>query len=209
MRPIKQGPFTPAASDVDGLAANATGATWSLSANGAGDGLAHKITITGGQIADHSAKTAVITGTDADGNAQSETVSLPNGTATVTSVKHYLTVESIVPSATIGADVMNLGWSAVSMGQTLPLEWRSDAAAAMMVEVSGTINTTVQETYANVYTGNPSTLPWVDIAALAASTTTTSGTATAGANAVRLLVNSVTAGATVSLYISQPSGLTL
>lgn len=205
MRPIKVS-YTPAAASLTGFLSNATGATWTLTATSASDNMAHLVTIRNDSATDHDAKTAILTGTDADGKDQTETVSLPAGSATVTSTKYFLTLTSVVPSATIGSDTMDIGWSAVSISKTIPIEWRSNASAAMTADISGTINFDIQETYANIYDSYPSTLPWVDISALASKTADTSSTATLGSTAVRILINSITAGATISLYISQPSG---
>jgi len=201
--------WTPAAASLTGFLSNATGATWTLSATTAADNLAHLVTIRNDSATDHGAKTAVLTGTDADGKDQTETLNLPGTSATVTSTKFFLTLTSVVPSATIGADTMDIGWSAVAVGQTIPLEWRSNATAAMHVDISGTINWTVQQSFANIYSAAPSTLPWADIDAptdMNDIATDLYGTAVLGATAVRPYINSVTAGATLALYVSQPGG---
>ena len=81
-------------------------------ATSSADSLAHKITITQAGASNHSAKTATITGTNADGQPQTETgLALPNGAATVTSTKFFATVTSVAISATIGADTMTMGWA--------------------------------------------------------------------------------------------------
>ena len=211
MRPIRKS-WTPAAASLTGFRSNATALDWALTATSAADGLAHLVTVRNDSATNHSAKTAVLTGTDADGKPQTETINLPDNAATVTSTKFFLTLESVVPSATINADTMDVGWSAVAAGQTTPLEWRSNAVAAMTVDISGTINFTVEQTFANVYDSAPSTLPWVPIASpvdMDDVTADTTGTATLGAQAVRFYVNSVTAGATATLYLVQPGGFTL
>lgn len=85
-------------------------------ASGAGDSLAHTITITQAGASDHSAKTATITGTGPNGEPQTETgLALPNGAATVTGTKYFLTVTSVAISATVGADTMTMGWAAASV----------------------------------------------------------------------------------------------
>lgn len=104
-----------AAADLTGFKSNATGATWTLTATEAGDSLAHKVTIRNDSGTDHAAKTAVLTGTGPSGEAQTETLSLPAGSATVTSTKYYLTLATVVPSATIGTDTMDIGWAAASV----------------------------------------------------------------------------------------------
>lgn len=98
-----------------GFASNVTGATWALSATDSGDSLAHKVTIRNDSATDHSLKTALLTGTDANGNVQTETLALPNNAATTTSTKFFKTLTSIVPSASIGADTMDIGWAAASV----------------------------------------------------------------------------------------------
>ncbi len=97
MRP-KSWTYTPAATTANGYAAGVTGATWTLSATTANDGLAHKTTILNNSATNHSGKTALVTGTDADGNAQTETITLPNGNVTVTGSKYFKTVTSVVPA---------------------------------------------------------------------------------------------------------------
>lgn len=203
MRPISAS-YTPAAASATGFASGITGVgPWTPSATSSSDSMAHNVTI--GSAANLSAITFTLTGTDADGNAQTEAVTGPNAT-TVTGAKFFMTLTGVSASATLGANTANIGWAATSISKTFPLEWRSNASAAMTVDISGTINFTVKETYANVYSAFPSTLPWASITALAAKTADTSGTATLGAQAVRLEVNSITAGATMALYLSQPSG---
>jgi len=102
------------AGSLTGYKSNATGATWTLTANDAADSLAHLVTIRNDSTNDHTGKTALLTGTDANGRPLTETLGLPNNAATVTSVNYFLTLTSIVPSATIGADTMDVGWSATS-----------------------------------------------------------------------------------------------
>ncbi len=105
-----------AAAVTDGLAAGVTGASFALTANDCGDSIGHLITILNNSITDHSAKTLAIVGTDENGNAQSETIAGPAGSATVTSTKYFKTVSSVTPSATIGADTFDIGWAANSRG---------------------------------------------------------------------------------------------
>lgn len=100
------------AADTDGLGNEVTGATFTLTANSAGDSLAHKITVKNNTATDHAAKTIALVGTDADGNAQTETLTGPGTSATVTSTKYFKTLTSATPSATIGADTFDIGWAA-------------------------------------------------------------------------------------------------
>lgn len=148
--------YTCAAADTDGIASATicTGAgPWVPDvASGAADGLAHLVTITQAGSTNHSGKTAIITGTDANGKPQTETaLALPNGAATVTSTKHFLTVTSVAISATIGADTMTMGWAvdAVSPWQQCKPQTQYQQGWNMGIGcvVSGTPNYSVQFTY--------------------------------------------------------------
>lgn len=171
-----------AAASVTGLLSNATGATWTLTANNAGDGLAHKITIKGDAATDHSAKTAVIIGTDYTGATQNETVNLPNGTATVTTTGYFLTVTSVTPSATIGADTMDIGWSADSVSPPVNLRQRpgSQFNIGFGCRVAASTPTyTVQHSYDGA--------AWYNHASVAAETTSQDGAYTSPVASVRLM----------------------
>jgi len=197
--------YTPAAANLTGLASNVTGASWPLSATSAADNLAHLITIRNDTATDHSGKTALITGTDADGQTQTETLALPGVSATVTSTKNFMTVTSVVPSATIGADTMDIGWSAVAWGRTIPLNWRQDQfQVSLAVVITGTISVTVQHTFDYLSgVGNIQSANWLNHATLAAVTATADGNYAFPAVATHLRINSVTGGATVKFYVVQ------
>jgi hypothetical protein len=76
----------------------------------------------------------------------------------------------------------------------------------MTVKVTGTINFTVEETYASPFNNAHADCPWVAVTALATKAATTSSTVTIGDQAVRLKTHSVTNGATLTWYITQSSG---
>src|SRR5678810_287176 len=146
MRPIKL-TYSPVTTSQNGFANNITGGSWALTATSSGDGLAHLFTIHNDSATDHSAKTAVIIGTDSDGKPQTETMNLPAGTATTTSTKFFKTVTSVTPSASIGADTMDLGWNVSAVSRTIPLNWReAPFSLNYALAVSGTVSVTVQHT---------------------------------------------------------------
>jgi hypothetical protein len=202
--------YTPSAANLTGFLSDATGAAgagWALSATTAADGLAHLVTIRNDSVTDHSAKTAVLTGTDADGKAQTETVNLPGTSATVTSTKYFKTLTSVVPSATIGADTMDIGWSAVAVSPTYPIDTDAEVACNIYADITGTINFSIMQSFADVQTDNTYMTSFSAISALAAKSADTAGQSNVGATAIRLLVNSVTTGATIAMYTSQPSNV--
>ena len=201
MRPFRTPTFTPAAANATGFATNVTGASWTLTATTAADGLAHQITIHNNSATDHSAKTARLVGTNADGAVQTETLNLPGPTATVTSTKFFLTLTSVTPSATIGADTMNIGWAATAVGPTFPVDGRSNAAAMVAVHISGTINFAVDETMDNIFQVAADSVFWSS--SVPSGTADVSTSLTQSAQAFRVRVNSLTAGATWQAHCAQ------
>jgi len=138
----------PANANLVGFASNVTGATWTLTANDSGDSLAHQVSIRNDSVTDHSAKTALLTGTGANGQALTETVNLPSTSATIESTQYFLTLTSVVPSSTIGADTMDIGWVDEVVTATYPLNHRGDVPAAYVVSgSSGTYSAAIEETF--------------------------------------------------------------
>lgn len=185
--------YTSGAADVTGFAALASGASWPLTATAPIDGLAHLFTIKGDQATDHSLKTVVVTGTDENGAAQTETLNLPNGTATVTSTKYWLSVATpLAPSATIGAETVGLGWAATSVtpwvgvgNYSMPVVFNMGFVVTVD---SGSPTYTMQSTYDDSFA--------VDHATVTGETTTQEGAYTEARSSVRL---KFTAAGTVSL----------
>ena len=210
MRPIKLGSFSPVTALTTAFNAQtftSTGVAAAPTTTATTDSLAHLVTLTSPVQATLGGVTFTLIGTDADGNAQTETGLVgPASASTVTSTKHFKTLTSVQPSATMGGLVVSIGIAAESISQCVPLEWRSIAGAAMTVDISGTINFTVEETYASPWSAAQALLPWVAITAFSAKVADTSGVGTVAAQAVRLKTNTVTNGATYTWYISQAGG---
>lgn len=204
MRPYQLS-MVPANVNLLGYLSNATGVTWTLTANDSGDSLARRITIRNDAATDHSAKTYTMVGTDADGNAQTETGALPAGSATVTSTKYFLTLTSVTPSATIGADTMDIGWANQFITKTIPLDWRANKEATYAIDVTGTINYSVNESFSDVQNvANPAqNASWYALAALTTKTADLASAGTIHATAVQLVVASYTDTATIKLQIVQ------
>jgi hypothetical protein len=197
----KKTEYTFAATNAIGYAENATGASWTLTATTANDGCAHPVTIHNDSSTDHTAKYITLAGTDAEGRAISEHLHLPNthgsGSDTVTSVLYYKTVTSpIVPSATIGTDTMDIGWTAVAVTPTYPISRSKEGL--MSCYVGGTINYTPQKTNDPIY--SDTTPDWQTLAA--AGTASTMTAVPVGITGLRALVNSHTSG-TLNIAFSQ------
>lgn len=108
--------YTLAAANTAGYATNVTGAAFVLTANTAGDLLQHPVTILNNTTNSYTGQTLTLVGTDANGLPQTEVLTGPGISATVTSVNEYKTLTSVTPSVTIGADTFNIGWTAVASG---------------------------------------------------------------------------------------------
>jgi hypothetical protein len=210
MRP-KEFDIDPANVDANGIADDLpTGTAWSFAADAewlaisSGDNLAHQLIIT--TVADEPAGNApvlTLTGTDADGNIQTEAITLPN-TTTIESTKYWLTVSSGEASAaTVGT--FDIGWVDEVIHKTYQLDFRNTEAAAYAVNVTGTIDYTIQESFEDIQnTSSPSqNAAWHNLTALAAKTADLASIGTINATAVRLIINSYTDTAEIQLHISQ------
>lgn len=203
LRPHKDS-YTCAAANTTGFASNVTGATWTLSATNAGDNLAHKVTIHNDSGTDHSAKTALITGTNANGLAQTETVNLPGATLTVTGSKYFLTVTSIVPSATIGADTMDIGWTAAAQTPWVQVDYdQASFSVSCAVTTGGTINYDLQSTLDDVNSASVEPVG-INHTTMAGKTADYMDSYSSPVSAVRIDVNSHTSG-TFSFLVRQGS----
>lgn len=187
--PVYDADFTVDAANLTRYASNATGATWTLAQTTTADGLAHFVVITNDSATDHSAKTAIITGTDGAGVAQTETVNLPGVSGTVTSTKLFKTVTSVVPSATIGADTMDIGISAIAATGWIKVDSSKDIGVA--VDIGGTINYDIEVCYEEPAIGASRAF---DHASFTAKTADIAGVIAHPVNAVRVYVNSHTSG---------------
>ncbi len=119
-------------------------------ATSAGDGLAHRLGIltTGNEPAGND-PLLTITGTDADGNVITETVTLPNAT-TVETVRYFLTVTEASTGALALAGVFDIGWVDEVSSKTFPLQWRTNYPSNYHLDVTGTLSASVQFTQDNL-----------------------------------------------------------
>lgn len=198
--------LTPAAASTTAYASAVTGASFTLTHTSV-DNLGRQILFTNNSSNDKSGINMVLVGTDADGNAQTETLPGPGASTTTVSVLFYKTLTSVTPASTFGADTMKIGTNGVWSGSTIPLNARNANAAVVVARLSGTCTFTVQQTYDSVLQNG--VLPaqsstWSDISALATKSATTVGAAATGATAIRLLSASYSTGAVLSLSINQP-----
>lgn len=140
------------AADTNGFAATVGAVTpgttlFALSATEVGDSLAHKVIITPSGSVTGS---YVITSTDANGFTQTETLAT-NTTNAVTSSKYHLTLTSVKSPAGLGAETVDIGWTADSVSAwTYPQPSGPEFNIGFAcIKDSGTPTYGVQQTYDN------------------------------------------------------------
>lgn len=197
--------FTPSDPSLTGFASNVTGGTWVLTSTTVPDGLAHQVSLRNDSTTNHSAKTTTFVGTDANDHAISETINMPGASATVETTYYFKTLTSVTPSATIGADTMDIGYVDEFASQLYGLDWRAGNVALGLVP-TGTINGTVQHTFDDIQNPNtPVPYNWFnhDDPTLVGFTTNVDGNYIAIPYATRVIANSYSNGATLKFDIFQ------
>jgi len=198
MRP-KQIVYTLAALSATGHATGLTGTGpfTTFTAAGTGDDTGHQTTLT--SAANLSGITMVIVGTDAQGNVQTESIAGPNAN-TINLVKYYKTFTRITASATLGANTMNVGWTALVQTPIIPCDFAKLTGPMVIVGVGGTITFTAQQTNTDVF--NAALTPTWATLGTAAATATATTQALSGTTGVRVTVASHTSGV-LALSVSQ------
>lgn len=146
MRPLRF-TYSPVAANLTRYAASVSASPWVLTNTTTADGLAHTITIKNNSVTDYSSDIAAIIGYNVDGNVILEALALPTGSATVTSVRYYKSIISIIPGVSpTGGDTMSIGMGAGFTTPTIALDYRSGIVGFDVVLISGTATYTVQFT---------------------------------------------------------------
>lgn len=152
--------------------------------------------------------TFTITGTNANGGIISESV-VGGNIATVVSTKFYASVTSITHTGSVAGTFSSgiVGTTLSAASRLVPINYYARTAAQIVVEITGTANFTVKETFDPILTGTPTTDNAVlfPITALTAKAANTFGTVDVGASGVILIVNSYSTGATLTMRINTPS----
>lgn len=190
-----------AAADGDGFAkTQALEAAGSLTLNGDLGGecdIARRVIIT--SAGDDSAVTWTVTGTDRNGNAQSEDLTGANAVA-VSTIKDYLTVTDISADAAAAGNV-TAGTNSVASSAPIAIDYYSGApqyTAAMTF--AGTANVTLEVTNddpGDAYDFDGNTPTWFAANGFEALTTDTLGVIPAPLTMVRLTINSGTDAVTL------------
>jgi hypothetical protein len=210
MRPIKLD-IDPANVVADGLADGNTSAGATVTLDGtltsggtftSADGLGRQFVITDAGAHNQTTATYTFTGTDVDGRVKVASRAGPGSGASVELDEYFLTVTSVAIASPVAGSTVDIGTVDEVSGQTIPLNWRSENGANITVDVTGTLNFTVQETFVPIQDLDQIRL-WVDITALASKTADTTSSSAAGATGVRLIYNSYTNTAETQIYLTQ------
>ena len=204
--------------DLDGLASAVDSSTAAaISLDGAlisggtftsADGLGRIIVIIDQSSDTQTDITFSVVGTDAQGNAITEVITGPASGATVASTKYFKTVSSITPSAAQGGsetvDVGTRGTTLSAVSKCYPLNFRDSVAPVVSVNVTGTLNFTVQQTYSDLLnnTDASGTIIWEDVTALASKTADTTASLGVGAHGVRIVINTYSTGAELQAIVT-------
>lgn len=203
MRPLHF-TYTPAAASLTRFASNVTGSSWVITTTTTSDGLAHTVTLRNDSITNYSASTVTFVGTDVDGYALTETISMPGASATVETTRFFKTLTSATPSVTIGADTMDIGMGASFASFAIGLDWRSGVIGFNTI-ISGTVNYTIQYTIDNIQDLDNRNFNWLnsDDSGVVAATTSKSSNFIAIPTAMRFVANSQSGNPTIKLNIVQ------
>lgn len=215
MRPITVTAGPLAAADADGIAqAQQPASTFTLNGALVSGGVAQlgaprRVLIT--TTADETSVTFTVTGANRAGDVLSEDVAGVNNTSTYTALDFY-TVTSVTNSAALAGNV-TIGTNGVGGSPWVMLDTWALPAVAVQVNVSGTVNYTLQQSLDDPNDPtNPvaaASMVWIN----SADTTVVGATASAQTNYafaprfVRILLNSGTGTATAT--ISQLGSVTL
>ena len=161
-------------------------------------------------VANESAKTATIVGTDVNGSITSEVLTLPNAT-TAFSVMDYKTVTSITISAS-ATGAITVGTNGVASSMWVRLDDWAPAQTSVQATVTGTVNYTVQQTLDDPNGAMNSMLPYQVVWFSSPDSTLVGATGNIQSNYafaptfVRVLLNS--GGGTVTLRVLQSGVVT-
>ena len=203
--------------DLDGLASNIDSSGTALVFDGdlisggaftSADGLGRIIVIVDSDTDTQSDVTFTIVGTNADGHAISDVVTGPGSGLTVASAKYFKTVSSVTVSAAQGGtekvDIGTRGTTLAAVSKSYPLNSRDSVAPVVSVNITGTMNFTVQQTYSNLHTTTDASggIVWEDVTALASKSADTTAQLGIGAHGMRIVINTYSTGAELQAIVT-------
>jgi len=209
--PLQKYDIDPADVDPDGLADGNDSSVVTIVIDGAlavagaftsADGLAHRLNLTDTGSDDQTGATYTFVGTNANGQAQTESRAGPGSGATVETLKYFLTVTSITIASPVATSTVDIGTVDEFVSPAYLLNWRaSDAATVAIAALSGTVTFDIQESFDDVHQEGLASANWVDTQADKSANLATS--MTRHATAVRVGADSYSSGAEFQFHINQ------
>ncbi len=195
------------ANDSSGTTVALNGSLTSGGSYTSADGHGHIIIITDESTDTQTDVTFTITGTNENGDVISDTITGPASGATVASALFFKTVTAVTVSAAQGgSETVDIGTRNTTLAATskvIPLNHRAHTAPQISVEVTGTMNFDVLETFDEVMGDTSTTRLFYSISALASKTASTHSQISVGATGVRLEINTYSDGAEAQMRIIQ------
>jgi hypothetical protein len=212
---VSDGPLflSPIAAVANGIALSQGPVTGALTLNGslASGGVAtldvlRQVIVT--SAGNDSGITFTITGTDLNGQVISETIAGGN-IAAATSVGYYKTVTRIASSAAT-ASTVTAGTNGVAASPVLVPSQGAPYNISLYVQVTGTVNYSVQQTFDSPWTPNAHAVAsWTAVVAgLTSQTANAQATQTQPCTAYRLVINSNTPPGGAQIHLNENSGIT-
>ena len=211
-------PVSFATADVNGISTSQTpGGAGNLTITGAlaSGGVATLTPLTGMQerqvriacAGADSGRTFTVYGTNGQGLSISEAVAGSAGSTSVTTSYFQTVTRVAVDAGTAGA--VTVGTNGVGASQPwMPDNWSNPISISLSLEVSGTINCTVQYTYDDVYISTGyGALTWYSHGTIVNKAANTDSTIAAPVTAVRLKQNSFTNPGSAGLVVVQAGPL--
>lgn len=155
---------------------------------------------------DVSNRTFTINGTNANGETISQaSITGPNA-GTVVSSKLFKTITSIAISGAAAAavEVGNVQTTLSAEDICYPLNYRASRAPRYVVDVTGTINYTIYESFGDLASADSQV--WLALSAHSAKTADTNADGTPGAKAMKVVINSYSDTAELQCYVNQTNG---
>jgi hypothetical protein len=212
MKPIRID-IDPANVDADGIADGNSSAGATVTIDGAlasggtftsSDGLGRQLVILDLGADIQTGATYTITGTDSDGRAQVESLAGPGASASVETTLYFQTVSSIAIASPVAGSTVDIGTVDEVASKTVRTNFRGHNEATYSVDVTGTVNFTVQELFEEIETDAPqSNGLWFSLSALTSKTADTVSVGTVNAAAARVIVNSYTDTAELQFVVIQ------
>lgn len=152
--------------------------------------------------------TYTLTGTNANNETITEDLTGPGSAATIVSTKFYKTLTSIaIASPVVGStvDIGTRGTTLSARSAAVLLNHYNRVAAQVAIDVTGTCNVDILETFDNIIGGDRTfeTANWILVAALTGKTADINSLISQGATAVMLEVNTYSTAAEIQTKIIQ------